>query len=41
MLNFTRTGFGVDGMINPDVVDFGEDFVIDLKYREGLDYLNH
>jgi hypothetical protein len=34
---FTRTGFGVDGMIKPDVVDFGGDFVIDLKYRQGLD----
>ncbi|MEH2286350.1 S8 family peptidase [Nostoc sp.] len=34
---FTRSGFGVDGMIKPDVVDFGGDFVIDLKYREGLD----
>ncbi len=33
---FTRTGFGVDGMIKPDVVDFGGDFVIDLSYREGL-----
>ncbi|WP_242045280.1 S8 family peptidase [Anabaena catenula] len=33
---FTRTGFGVDGMIKPDVVDFGGDTVIDLKYREGL-----
>jgi hypothetical protein len=26
---FTRTGFGVDGMIKPDLVDFGGDFVID------------
>ncbi|HBK95972.1 MAG TPA: peptidase S8 [Microcoleaceae bacterium UBA10368] len=34
---FTRTGFGVDGMIKPDVVDFGGDLVLDLKYREGLD----
>ncbi|AUT01645.1 peptidase S8 [Nostoc sp. CENA543] len=34
---FTRTGFGVDGMIKPDVVDFGGDVVLDLKYREGLD----
>jgi len=34
---FTRTGFGVDGMIKPDVVDFGGDVVIDLKYKEGLD----
>ncbi|EFA68761.1 S8 family peptidase [Cylindrospermopsis raciborskii] len=36
---FTRTGFGVDGMIKPDIVDFGGDTVIDLKYREGLDLL--
>lgn len=34
---FTRTGFGVDGMIKPDVVDFGGDIVIDLKYKQGLD----
>lgn len=34
---FTRTGFGVDGMIKPDVVDFGGDVVINLKYKEGLD----
>ncbi|MBE8989398.1 S8 family peptidase [Nostoc sp. LEGE 12450] len=34
---FTRKGFGVDGMIKPDLVDFGGDFVLDLKYREGLD----
>ncbi|MEI6442777.1 MAG: S8 family peptidase [Nostocales cyanobacterium ELA583] len=33
---FTRTGFGVDGMIKPDVVDFGGDFALDLSYREGL-----
>ena len=33
---FTRTGFGVDGMIKPDVVDFGGDLVLDLSYREGL-----
>jgi hypothetical protein len=26
---FTRTGFGVDGMIKPDLVDFGGDFVVD------------
>ena len=26
---FTRTGFGVDGMVKPDVVEFGGDFVID------------
>jgi len=26
---FTRTGFGVDGMIKPDLVDFGGDFVLD------------
>jgi Subtilase family len=26
---FTRTGFGVDGMIKPDVVAYGGDFVID------------
>ncbi|MBK1987516.1 S8 family peptidase [Sphaerospermopsis aphanizomenoides BCCUSP55] len=36
---FTRTGFGVDGMVKPDVVDFGGGTVIDLKYREGLDLL--
>lgn len=34
---FTRTGFGVDGMIKPDVVDFGGDIVIDLKYQQGMD----
>jgi len=34
---FTRTGFGVDGMIKPDVVDFGGDLVLDLSYRESLD----
>jgi hypothetical protein len=34
---FTRTGFGVDGMIKPDVVDFGGDLALDLSYREGLD----
>jgi len=33
---FTRSGFGVDGMIKPDVVDFGGDFVLDLDYREYL-----
>lgn len=33
---FTRTGFGVDGMIKPDVVDFGGDLVLDLNYRENL-----
>ncbi|WP_256874506.1 S8 family peptidase [Nostoc sp. C057] len=33
---FTRTGFGVDGMIKPDVVDFGGDLVLDLSYRETL-----
>jgi hypothetical protein len=26
---FTRSGFGVDGMIKPDLVDFGGDWVID------------
>ncbi len=26
---FTRTGFGIDGMIKPDLVDFGGDFVIE------------
>ncbi|NET73686.1 MAG: S8 family peptidase, partial [Sphaerospermopsis sp. SIO1G2] len=34
---FTRTGFGVDGMIKPDVVDFGGDLALDLSYREYLD----
>jgi hypothetical protein len=34
---FTRTGFGVDGMIKPDVVDFGGDIALDLSYRKGLD----
>ncbi len=33
---FTRTGFGVDGMIKPDVVDFGGDLALDLSYRENL-----
>ena len=33
---FTRTGFGVDEMIKPDVVDFGGDLVLDLSYRENL-----
>lgn len=33
---FTRTGFGVDGMIKPDVVDFGGDLMLDLSYRENL-----
>jgi hypothetical protein len=33
---FTRNGFGVDGMIKPDVVDFGGDLALDLSYREGL-----
>jgi hypothetical protein len=33
---FTRTGFGVDGMIKPDLVDFGGDLVLDLSYREYL-----
>lgn len=33
---FTRTGFGVDGMIKPDLVDFGGDLVLDLSYRESL-----
>jgi Subtilase family len=28
---FTRSGFGVDGMIKPDLVDFGGDLVIDGK----------
>ena len=28
---FTRIGFGVDGMIKPDLVDFGGDYVIDGK----------
>lgn len=26
---FTRTGFGVDGMVKPEIVEFGGDFVID------------
>jgi Subtilase family len=26
---FTRRGFGVDGMIKPDLVDFGGDFILD------------
>ncbi len=26
---FTRTGFGVDGMVKPEVVEFGGDFVLD------------
>jgi hypothetical protein len=26
---FTRSGFGVDGMIKPDLVDFGGDFILD------------
>jgi hypothetical protein len=26
---FTRTGFGIDGMIKPDVVAYGGDFVVD------------
>ncbi|WP_414545213.1 S8 family peptidase [Nostoc sp. CCY0012] len=34
---FTRNGFGVDGMIKPDVVDFGGDLALDLSYRKGLD----
>jgi len=34
---FTRTGFGVDGMIKPDVVDFGGDLAIDLSYQKNLD----
>jgi hypothetical protein len=34
---FTRTGFGVDGMIKPDVVDFGGDLAIDLSYHKNLD----
>jgi hypothetical protein len=33
---FTRTGFGVDGMIKPYVVDFGGDLVLDLSYRPSL-----
>jgi len=33
---FTRTGFGVDGMVKPEVVDFGGDLALDLSYREGL-----
>ncbi|MEW6491714.1 MAG: S8 family peptidase [Cyanobacteriota bacterium] len=33
---FTRTGFGVDGMIKPDVVDFGGDLALNLDYREDL-----
>lgn len=33
---FTRTGFGVDGMIKPDIVDFGGDLVLNLSYRESL-----
>ncbi|MEG4218443.1 S8 family peptidase [Microcoleus sp. Pol14C6] len=36
---FTRTGFGVDGMIKPDVVDFGGDLVLDLSYRESRESL--
>lgn len=28
---FTRSGFGVDGTIKPDLVDFGGDFVIDKE----------
>jgi subtilisin family serine protease len=28
---FTRSGFGVDGMIKPDLVDFGGDLVVDGK----------
>jgi hypothetical protein len=28
---FTRTGFGVDGMIKPELVDFGGDLVIDRE----------
>jgi hypothetical protein len=28
---FTRSGFGVGGMIKPDLVDFGGDFVIDKE----------
>ncbi|MGL6337703.1 MAG: S8 family peptidase, partial [Waterburya sp.] len=27
--SFTRTGFGVDGMIKPELVDFGGDIIID------------
>lgn len=27
--SFTRTGFGVDGMIKPELVDFGGDLIID------------
>ena len=34
--SFTRTGFGVDKMIKPDVVDFGGDLVLNLSYRENL-----
>lgn len=26
---FTRTGFGVDGMVKPDLVDFGGDLILD------------
>jgi len=26
---FTRSGFGIDGMIKPDLVDFGGDLVLD------------
>jgi hypothetical protein len=37
---FTRTGFGVDGMIKPDVVDFGGDLVLDLSYRASLNLPN-
>ncbi len=29
--SFTRTGFGVDGMIKPDLVDFGGDWILDKK----------
>lgn len=29
--SFTRTGFGVDGMIKPDLVDFGGDRILDKR----------
>ncbi|GAB4542109.1 MAG: S8 family peptidase [Pleurocapsa sp.] len=29
--SFTRTGFGVDGMIKPDLVDFGGDWILDKR----------
>ena len=29
--SFTRTGFGVDGMIKPELVDFGGDLIVDRQ----------